>query len=350
MRIDQEIANYFDKNLLLSDDSIKKYINVAGCKIELEFCHSKLEEEFFFTLAHNEIFENEDPDFKIIVTTEIPKGLFANINIELKKQFHKSEIAPIYFYKSDKYLITCNFELNGDVSLIYYYNIDNKTAYVWANVDLIEKDEFGGIANTASFRTIFSWVLSEKNLFLIHAGGVGLENGGLILPGKSGCGKSSTSSICANNNLLMAGDDTVVISNDSEPMVYSLYCVARIFPEDFKYYPKFTSSFALRSDIKKGINFAKTDQNLLIKKFPLKAIVFPEKTKNTHQKYFPISKIEALRRMTASSFYIFPRKNNQFEFNAFSQILDKVPCFVLELGSDRNSIPSTIEEILLKVS
>ncbi len=76
------------------------------------------------------------------------------------------------------------------------------------------------------FRNVlYQWFKNSSFLF-IHAGAVGNPQGGVLLTGKGGTGKSTTTLACLDSDLRYAGDDFVMI--DTETLeVHSLYNVAK---------------------------------------------------------------------------------------------------------------------------
>ena len=85
-------------------------------------------------------------------------------------------------------------------------------------------DEFRPVVSYSKpLRTILHWCLSLQGHQIIHGGAVGFEEGGIILTGKSGSGKSTTALACLQSNLMYAGEENVVLEEGIPPFVHSLY-------------------------------------------------------------------------------------------------------------------------------
>src|SRR4029077_4802081 len=86
-------------------------------------------------------------------------------------------------------------------------------------------------------RAILSWFMREHNRQLIHAAAVGNSDGGVLLIGRSGAGKSNTALCCLASDLQYAADDFCAVSVGSEPHVYSLYCTGKTHEVDWTRHP-----------------------------------------------------------------------------------------------------------------
>ena len=86
---------------------------------------------------------------------------------------------------------------------------------------------------TAPFRHLLSWWLDACGLRQVHAGAVGTDDGGVLLVGAGGSGKS-TSALASllDERLRYAGDDYVVVDARGTPDVYSLYCSGKVHRDD----------------------------------------------------------------------------------------------------------------------
>ena len=124
-------------------------------------------------------------------------------------------------------------------------------------------------------RAILSWFMREHGHQLMHAGAVGTPQGGVLLLGRSGAGKSNTALGCMNSGLSYASDDFCVVTAGENPLVYSLYSTGKTHERDWRHLPFLTQ---LSPDLdphrlEKAIYFLnQAVPHELILSFPLKAI------------------------------------------------------------------------------
>ncbi len=80
----------------------------------------------------------------------------------------------------------------------------------------------------APTRLLLHWWLSGGPLQLAHGGAVGLPDGGVLLAGPGGSGKSTSVLACLDSDLLYAGDDYVAARAEPAPYVYCLYSTGKV--------------------------------------------------------------------------------------------------------------------------
>src|SRR5919108_663718 len=86
---------------------------------------------------------------------------------------------------------------------------------------------------TAPFRHLLSWWLDAEGFRHVHGGAVGTAEGGVLLVGPGGSGKSTTAlASLLDERLRYAGDDYVAVGSGPAPAVHSLYCSGKVHPED----------------------------------------------------------------------------------------------------------------------
>ena len=200
------------------------------------------------------------------------------------------------------------------------------------------------------FTTIFNWWMESQNQQCVHAAAMGMESGGVLMPGKSGSGKSTTSLACLNSDLLYVSDDTSLVTCDPVPYVHSLYNTAKI--EDFQRLPALSSliSNPERVEGEKGMLFVqKHFPKKIIKGFPLKAILVPRITGKPFTTIQPTSAGLALKALAPSTILQLPGAGMK-ALRIMSQLVKKVPCYSLELGTNMQEIPQVISEFLAKRS
>ena len=169
----------------------------------------------------------------------------------------------------------------------------------------------------------------------------------MLLPGKGGSGKSNTSLACLASELSFAGDDFCLVSN-GPPGVFSLYSSAKTRPEDQRRLP-FLSPWA--SDVPRApgekilyfLHEHATERPT--HGFPLRAILVPRVTGRRDTRVGPGSPALALAALAPSTRTLMPNRAGP-TFHNLADIVRRVPCYVLELGTDASQIPAAIAGLL----
>lgn len=200
----------------------------------------------------------------------------------------------------------------------------------------------------APFLALLHWWMDSRSRQLVHAGAVGTAEGGVLLVGKGGSGKSSTALSCLEAGLSYAGDDYCLIAVDPEPYVHSLYNSGKVRAADV---PRFSLlSAALRNaerlDSEKGLYFfhpcfpQQTSRG-----FPLRAILLPQVTDSPDTRLLRVSPAMSLRAVAPSTIFQLPGAGQQ-AFSRLSRLVQRLPSYILAVGSDRTRIPVPILRIL----
>jgi hypothetical protein len=204
---------------------------------------------------------------------------------------------------------------------------------------------------TAPFRHLLSWWLEACGLCQVHAGAVGTEDGGVLLVGAGGSGKSTSALACLlDERLRYAGDDYVAVDARGTPAVYSLYCSGKVHRDDLRRLPHLEPALVdrVRPDEKAVFNVEGAFPGRATGGFPLRAIVVPRVTDRHVARVRPAPQAVALSALAPSTiFQLHPPAGKALAY--MGELVRKVPTFVLELGSDVETIPAELVRLLDRV-
>lgn len=201
---------------------------------------------------------------------------------------------------------------------------------------------------TAPFRHLLSWWLDAQGLRQVHGGAVGTDEGGVLVVGPGGSGKSTTAlSSLLDERLRYAGDDYVAVGSGPAPAVHSLYCSGKVHPGDLHRLPHLEPALADtgRPDEKAVFYVEPAFPGRSTAGFPLRAIVVPRVTERRAARAIAGTRAEALAALAPSTiFQLHPPARDALAWMA--ELVRRVPSFVLELGSDVETIPAELLRIL----
>ena len=222
---------------------------------------------------------------------------------------------------------------------------ENKAFYWLENALQVPYYEMG-----ASLKVILHLWFQEREYHYIHAGAVGLPTGGVIIPGKGGSGKSTTTLTCLDSELMYASDDYSLITLQPEPYVYSLYNTAKlnVTETDFKRFPHLVPLIHNTDSLEeeKAMLFVQQHYPEKVSSgFPLKAIFVPRVTGELNTEIKPSTPGQALAAIAPSSILQLPGETGK-AFKMMSQLVRQVKCYSLELGTDLSQISPTILNFL----
>jgi len=199
---------------------------------------------------------------------------------------------------------------------------------------------------------LLDWWLRERDMYLLHAGAIGTAAGGVVLVGKSGSGKSTTALSSLDSDLLFAGDDYVGVSLGSQPEVYSFYSSGKLMQNHVERLPFLLDALANRErlDAEKAVVYANERwPDRVAPGFPLRAVLAPRVTPGlVAARVFEASPAEAFRALAPSTVFQMHTRGQDSLVRA-RRLLEAVPSYVLELGSDIASIPRAVGDLVEKL-
>jgi hypothetical protein len=200
----------------------------------------------------------------------------------------------------------------------------------------------------APIRQILHWWLEERGLQLVHGGAVGRPEGGVLLVGRGGSGKSTSALSSLESDLRYAGDDYVIVSGDGGPRVHSLYNSGKVEPHHLERLPHLRKALANpdRLSTEKAIVYVEGNYpGRMIEGFPLRAVLVPRITDRTRPRIVAAPRAAALMALAPSTIFQLHPQGGQ-ALSAMARLVDRVPSYFLELGSDIDALPVEIGRLL----
>jgi hypothetical protein len=183
---------------------------------------------------------------------------------------------------------------------------------------------------------------------MVHSAAVGTPSGGVLIPGKGGSGKSSTALTCLDSDLRYVGDDYVLIELDPTPYVHSLYNSGKVDAQTLADFPHLSGGAANpdRLDTEKALFFlAQRFPEKMAAGFPIRAILVPRITGAPETCLRPLSGAASLAALAPSTVLQLTGSGHR-AFECLAEFARRLPCYALELGSNRAAIPEVILDLL----
>lgn len=203
-------------------------------------------------------------------------------------------------------------------------------------------------AKASPLRTLLHWWMVHNGAQLLHAAGVGTENGALLITGKGGVGKSTTALACLDAGLTYISDDYLVVSLDPTPTVHSLYCTAKLDPAQVDRFPSlkpYLTHEGLEDDEKAVIQLVPIFQNQIAPSLPILAVANPRFGDGEETSFAPADPPGLERAAAFTTMSQLPHSGpstHQF----IRRMISEIPGVTIELGSDVGKLPEKIRELL----
>ena len=199
-------------------------------------------------------------------------------------------------------------------------------------------------------RPLLEWH-NDRNVQTIHASLVARDGQGVLFGGKSGSGKSTSALTCFGAGFHFLSEDYVGLQelHDGSFVGHSLYNSVFLETGHLSRFPAL-GPYAIKGvpdDEKCTVLLSEVCPDRLARVAPITVLVLPRILDSTRPKFYRASKGEALLALGPSSLLQIPsRRLGALGFHKIAQLIERVPCYWLEINSDLASIPHRVEELL----
>lgn len=210
---------------------------------------------------------------------------------------------------------------------------DRETRQAWTRFDSLTNASLWEPA--APFRRILHWWAVDNGLQWVHAAAVGRRTGGVLLVGRGGSGKSTTSLACLEAGLDFAGEDGCMIEPGAIPWVHGLYVSAKGDARTAELLPTFTDEFQRSTLTIEGESIIFVDDvapDGICSGFPLRGIVVPRLEAGSVTRLSPITPAAALQALAPSTLMQLPG-SRAGGLQRLAAIVQGLPAWELTLGS-----------------
>jgi hypothetical protein len=200
----------------------------------------------------------------------------------------------------------------------------------------------------APLRPLLHEWLRRIGMVAVHGGAIGRKDGGLLLAGAGGQGKSNIALACLNSELLYAADDFCVLAKSPDWTVHSLYCTGRILIEDLVRHPylRGTESNPNPGPDEKLLFFLNERfGDKLIRQMPLRAIVLPRVVGEGQSRIVSTAPAAAQAALAMSTMML-SRWSSREMAAQMAELLRDLPCYELQIGACMEEVPRVLAELL----
>jgi hypothetical protein len=315
-------------------------LELAGAAVELRFAGDRLRERLTPAFAHlprprgdgqpaltiNLWERSEPPPCPPVPAGHAPGALF---------YFEEASLRGVYRPGLEALSV-----LDGDAGVAWHWVADAREQPYW--------DE------ACPLRQILFWWLRSRGYLQVHGASIGTEDGGVLVVGKGGSGKSTVALSALGTDLLYAGDDYVAVAVDPEPRVQSLYSSGKLEPyhvHDLLPHLAPLLANADRLETEKAVLYVHDHfPEQTTSGFPLRAVLVPRvRADRPESRIVGVSRAEAFSALAPSTILQL-HTADQTAFATMSRLVARVPCYGLEVGSDVGAIPRTVADFLAGLS
>ncbi len=198
-------------------------------------------------------------------------------------------------------------------------------------------------------RVAIHWALADERRFLAHASAVGDERGAIVLTGKGGAGKTTTTLASVAAGLRFIGDNYVLVAlgEDGGAWAHGLYGSAKLWPQTLERLPgvdPFIESVEVATDEKLILDVSRYRPDRLVPGLPIRAVVVPEVRGTGPTEVLRCSPVDSLLALAPATVLGLPRTEHGLA--GMAELVRRVPTYRLLLGREVTDAPAAIRSLL----
>lgn len=322
---------------------------LGGYVIELRFASALLASKIMPALAHL-VVPRSAPALTICLwdsgSTGVPLAFQAAELVAAAQQHWVGVLGPrgeiVRYHHSP---IRAGYALGpGILSLL---DTEHNLAVYWVE----DAAQLAYYESASPLRTILSWWMGEHGRQIVHAGAVGTVDGGILLTGRGGSGKSSTALACLGSPLTFISDDSALVAIEPSPRVYGIYKTAKLNGQaDLDRFPQLVP-------LVRNLDRVGEEKLLLMLNdwhaaqvaagFSIKVLMVPRVTGNFETTVIPMAPGAALTALATTTLFQLSGSGKD-ALNRMASLVRRVPRYELLLGTDVSQIPDVLLDVLSK--
>jgi hypothetical protein len=317
-----------------------RHLELAGSRIALSFAGGRLLPHFLPALSHLLVQPVKKPDLTIHLWDSESTGVEMTPPPCSRDCF--TDRGDIWGMSSPRFKSAFHW-IEFSVNLL---DLETGQGTYWVKSDAA----LPYWAKASPLRTFFHWWMERRGGQLLHAAGVGTPEGAVLVTGKGGVGKSTTALACLDAGMGYVADDYLVVSLDPEPAVHSLYCTAKLDPDQVERFPALAPHVThqgLENDEKAVIQLLPEFGRQVRASLPLRAIATPRFAHRPETSFGPVDSHGLERAASFTTLSQLPHAGPSTQ-RFIRRLVKEVPGVTLELGTDLALLPEKIQELLAK--
>ncbi len=313
-----------------------EHLEVARHAVTLRFANDTLRRHVLPAMRHLVAVGSDRPELEIRLWD------FASTGVRLPpppwSETGFAERGNGRIYATDRF--TMSFErVTGIFSLV---DAQRGRAVFWT----LDAGGLPGWTAAAPLHWLLQGWLRFHGQHVVHAGGVSLPAGGVLILGRSGAGKSTTTLAAVEAGWRYAGDDFVVV--EAEPAtVSSLYCAAKVGGRGVERFPWLGPAIANPASLEFEKALVFVDEcfpDRPVSAYPLRAIVLPRLSGGTGSRLVPAKPFEVVALAGPDSAFRNLTGDARGTLSTLRALATSMPTYHLELGSDLAGVVGALEK------
>ncbi|HEY3496845.1 MAG TPA: hypothetical protein VGK73_19235 [Polyangiaceae bacterium] len=225
--------------------------------------------------------------------------------------------------------------------------IDRERGEAWYCLEGIERLPY--YQRAAPLRSVLNALFGPRRRHLIHAAALGTPAGGVLLPGPSGVGKSSTALSCLGGSLGYLADDWCGLWESDEPRIFSVYGSAKLCTDNVGRFPELrerVQGYDTMDREKATLFLGEHWPGALLAECAARAILLPELAGGERTEIEPAPRRQAWQALLESTLSQLPGCEPNSAAELITRTCARLPAYRLKLGTDRDGVREAVETFM----
>jgi hypothetical protein len=202
------------------------------------------------------------------------------------------------------------------------------------------------------FHKLLSLWLENNGIQFVHSGLIEHGGKGVLFVGNGGAGKSTASIACLRSGMNYLGDDFLGLGFEQERFIgFGLYASCLLNVQHIKRFPDLQPlghAPNYESEEKFVLYLTQRFPHSLKHRATIDVLVLPRVVDSELTSFRPATKVAALKAIAPTSVMYLARPNRK-AFERLANLVEKTPCFWLELGRRIESIPEAVAALVAAI-
>lgn len=321
--------------------SLERSFRLGGRNVRLRFAGTELAPFLLPSLEHLEVPLAADPDLTICIWDGVTTGVTAPPPGQPSTAAASEQVFAAF---------------DPGTQVLDLFDRASSTGICWVR----DSRDLPPWAWAGPLRAILSWWAAHDGSQMVHGAAVGLPDGGILLAAPGGSGKSTTALACVSAGWLYLGDDYVLLRDEDELALYSVYSSAKLVHSQLRErlpglarahtFPLEEHSFNYEKAI---LLFRNSHRKLLAPRLPLRAIVVPRVSPTGRISLSHLPPAAVLRALAPTTIFQLPQADESAQRTAgaaalrtMSRLVQRAPGYALEVGPDLDQVVAVLHRLV----
>lgn len=228
--------------------------------------------------------------------------------------------------------------LNSDESrgIWQLFNLDTKKGLYWVtNEQTLPSWETG-----SPLRIFLHWLALQEGYQLIHAAGLEWKSRGILLTGRGGSGKSTTTAAAVIAGWNVIGDDFVLLDSKQNPMANCIYDTIKLTQQSLDKITAMTGkavNIPSVPDDKSRVHLLDNYKEQLIKEISINMLFVLQISNTSLTCILPVSRASMMNALAPTTMFML-KMGMKESFSRMTALVNQVPCYVVKMSSNPHEV------------